>query len=149
MQTIVYPEHKELLKKFTFDYGSFITHSEISKSIYIKEGTPKYYQIISKLKKSLIGKYLESYKNDEGIRGYRVLTPNETTDHAVKILTKSTKLNENAYKALKLAPIDKMDEEHQQKTIVICKKIEYILASNKGCLTEIKLLNKPTLNIRN
>lgn len=147
-QQISYPEDLELMKHAQeWPYGSTHSHDKILKIIQFTQINGEYYRIMSKVRENLIekGKVLVTLTG----KGYKILTPDEVFEYSSKIAKKACKQSIRAYEALKNTPIELMSKENQTNVTHVLKKFSHHNAVLGDICTEVKLLVRPTLNIKN
>lgn len=122
------------------DYGNTITHNEISEIIQESPKSPKYYSIITKVKKELLkeGKTVKSISG----HGYFVINPDEYTDLSLDHMKKGFNQVDKGYQVLQYAPTSQMSEEGLQRHRHISDKAQSLKAMVAGGCVELKLLNR-------
>ena len=123
------------------DYGSVITHFEISEIIHESYPSQKYITVIQQAKKILTGKYgkiLESIRGD----GYRIIEPDDYVNDSLRHYKKGFNEIKKGTQTLEHAPQDKMSPEARTTYRQVSDRSRMLYASLKGAVVEIKTLSE-------
>ena len=136
----VYKKKWELLYDHVMeaDYGSIISHQEISHIIGESHNSNKYGTIINRAKKSLLaqGRLIESVR---GV-GYRVIEPDDYSGKSISVFRQGFNKLKKASDLLAYAPVASMSEEGRLIHQNVTDRVKILHAAVAGGCTEINLL---------
>lgn len=123
------------------DYGSVITHKQIS--LLIEEDYPsnKYTSTIAKAKKIILKKYNKTIQNIVG-DGYRVVSPDDFVQQSLKHYKRGFNEMKKGHDTLAYAPIQDMTEEGRAVYQRFHDRAIILQASMKGVAVELKTLGE-------
>lgn len=121
------------------DYGSVITHKQIS--LLIEEDYPsnRYTSTIAKAKKILLKTYNKTIQNIVG-DGYRVVSPDDFVQQSLKHYKRGFNEMKKGHDTLVYAPTQDMSSEGREIYTRIYDRAVTLQASMKGVSVELKTL---------
>lgn len=122
------------------DYGTVILHSQIATIIQESYGTHKYNTVIQSAKKLLLKKYGKVIHCIKG-NGYRIIQPDDYTDHALKEYKRGFKSIQKGTDTLTYAPVKDMTEEGKTTYRAVYDRANRLNAAMIGAKAELKALN--------
>lgn len=122
------------------EYGSLLSHDEISHIIEESKNTYRYRDIVHSTQKQSInfGRMIASV---HGI-GYRIINPDEYTEQSVKMIVSGAKRINSGANIMNHAPVKDMTEDGITRYNLVGDRLRILQASVEGAKVEIKMLER-------